>query len=142
MNIRYPAIIKAQKPSGYFVRFPDIEEAVTQGETIDECLFNAAEVLSLVSNDMRIQLILRNPLDTKETQTTGMAASGLPHSSAPVRAEAAPDTGSDSTVRPSSRIRRPGPRIGKLIRMRSAFPAARTHRWSDSGSGSCRCRRG
>ncbi len=48
MNIRYPAVIKPQKPSGYFVRLPDIEEAVTQGETIDECLFNAAEVLSLV----------------------------------------------------------------------------------------------
>jgi antitoxin HicB len=48
MNIRYPAIIKPQKPSGYFVRFPDIKEAITQGETIDECLFNAAEVLSLV----------------------------------------------------------------------------------------------
>ena len=48
MNIRYPAVIKPQKPSGYFVRFPDIEEAITQGKTIDECLFNAAEVLSLV----------------------------------------------------------------------------------------------
>jgi antitoxin HicB len=48
MNIRYPAIIKPQKPSGYSARLPDIEEAVTQGETIDECLFNAAEVLSLV----------------------------------------------------------------------------------------------
>jgi antitoxin HicB len=48
MNIRYPAVIKPQKPSGYFVRFPDIEEAVTQGETIDDCLINAAEVLSLV----------------------------------------------------------------------------------------------
>jgi len=48
MNIRYPAVIKPQKPGGYFIRFPDIEEAVTQGETIDECLFNAAEVLSLV----------------------------------------------------------------------------------------------
>ena len=48
MNIRYPAVIKPQKPSGYFVRFPDIEEAITQGETIDECLVNAAEVLSLV----------------------------------------------------------------------------------------------
>lgn len=36
-----------------------------------------AEVLSLVSNDMRIQLILRNPLDTKETKTAGMAASGV-----------------------------------------------------------------
>jgi pilus assembly protein CpaB len=36
-----------------------------------------AEVLSLVSNDMRIQLILRNPLDNQETQTTGMAASSV-----------------------------------------------------------------
>ncbi len=47
MNIRYPAIIKPQKRGGYFVSIPDIEEAITQGETIDECLFNAAEVLSL-----------------------------------------------------------------------------------------------
>jgi pilus assembly protein CpaB len=43
-----------------------------------------AEVLSLISNDMRIQLILRNPLDNKESQTTGMAAanifSGMPSS--------------------------------------------------------------
>ena len=36
-----------------------------------------AEVLSLISNDMRIQLILRNPLDTKETKTTGMAAASF-----------------------------------------------------------------
>ena len=36
-----------------------------------------AEVLSLISNDMRIQLILRNPLDNKETQTSGMSASGV-----------------------------------------------------------------
>jgi len=45
---QHPAIIKPQKPSGYLVRFPDIEEAITQDETIEECLFNAAEVLSLV----------------------------------------------------------------------------------------------
>ena len=36
-----------------------------------------AEVLSLISNDMRIQLILRNPLDNKETQTSGAAASSV-----------------------------------------------------------------
>jgi pilus assembly protein CpaB len=36
-----------------------------------------AEVLSLVSNDMRIQLILRNPLDTKETKTSGTAAANI-----------------------------------------------------------------
>jgi pilus assembly protein CpaB len=36
-----------------------------------------AEVLSLVSNDMRIQLVLRNPLDTKEVQTSGAAAAAV-----------------------------------------------------------------
>ena len=30
-----------------------------------------AEIISLASNDARIQLILRNPLDTKETKTSG-----------------------------------------------------------------------
>jgi len=48
MNICYPVVIKPQEPNGYFARFPDIEEAVTQGGTIGECLVNAAEVLSLV----------------------------------------------------------------------------------------------
>jgi pilus assembly protein CpaB len=36
-----------------------------------------AEVLSLISNDMRIQLILRNPLDTKETKTAGISAANV-----------------------------------------------------------------
>ncbi len=48
MNTLYPAIFEAQEPSGFFVHFVDIPEAITQGETIDECLFNGAEVLSLV----------------------------------------------------------------------------------------------
>jgi len=47
MRVLYPAIVKKQKPSGYFVRFPDLEEAVTQGETLEEALVNASEVLSL-----------------------------------------------------------------------------------------------
>jgi pilus assembly protein CpaB len=36
-----------------------------------------AEMLSLISNDMRIQLVLRNPLDTKEVKTTGAAAGNV-----------------------------------------------------------------
>jgi pilus assembly protein CpaB len=36
-----------------------------------------AEVLSLISNDMRIQLVLRNPLDTKEANTPGTASSAI-----------------------------------------------------------------
>lgn len=36
-----------------------------------------AETLSLISNDMRIQLVLRNPLDTKEVKTQGAAAGNV-----------------------------------------------------------------
>ena len=31
----------------YFVNFPDMDEAVTEGETLEEALFNAREVLTL-----------------------------------------------------------------------------------------------
>jgi antitoxin HicB len=46
MEILYPAQIV---PDGdvYFVRFPDLEEAFTDGETKEEALFNAVEVLTL-----------------------------------------------------------------------------------------------
>jgi pilus assembly protein CpaB len=57
-----------------------------------------AEVLSLVSNDMRIQLILRNPLDTKESKTPGTASANIfsgaafkpPAAPSPVRAAPKP----------------------------------------------------
>lgn len=48
MNIRYPAIFEPQEPSGFFVRFVDVENAITQGETLEECMFNAAEVLTAI----------------------------------------------------------------------------------------------
>ena len=36
-----------------------------------------AEILALASNETRIQLVLRNPLDTQTTKTSGVAMSGL-----------------------------------------------------------------
>jgi predicted RNase H-like HicB family nuclease len=48
MNLCYPAFFEPQQPEGYFVRFVDIPEAFTQGATLEECLRNAEEVLSLV----------------------------------------------------------------------------------------------
>jgi pilus assembly protein CpaB len=36
-----------------------------------------AEILALASNETRIQLVLRNPLDTQTTKTSGVALSGL-----------------------------------------------------------------
>ena len=45
MDIRYPAVAEPEE-GGYFVRFVDLEDTFTQGETLDEALFNASEVLS------------------------------------------------------------------------------------------------
>jgi antitoxin HicB len=46
MNTLYPATFEPQEPSGFLVKFIDIEEAYTEGQTIEECLFNGAEVLT------------------------------------------------------------------------------------------------
>jgi antitoxin HicB len=47
MKIEYPAKIKKEEDNIFFVSFLDIEEAMTQGETMEEALFNASEVLTL-----------------------------------------------------------------------------------------------
>jgi antitoxin HicB len=46
MDIRYPAKIESQEPSGYLVNFVDLEDTFTEGATKEEALFNASEVLS------------------------------------------------------------------------------------------------
>ncbi|MEO5371711.1 MAG: type II toxin-antitoxin system HicB family antitoxin [Magnetococcus sp. DMHC-1] len=46
MEIRYPAILTPEE-GGYTLQFVDLEEAFTEGNTLDEVLFNATEVLSL-----------------------------------------------------------------------------------------------
>ncbi|MHC1728300.1 MAG: type II toxin-antitoxin system HicB family antitoxin [Syntrophobacteraceae bacterium] len=48
MRLEYPFTMESQEPSGFLVQFLDFEEAFTQEETVDECYFNAQEVLSLV----------------------------------------------------------------------------------------------
>ncbi|MBT8420184.1 MAG: type II toxin-antitoxin system HicB family antitoxin [Gammaproteobacteria bacterium] len=48
MDIQFPAVFEPQEPSGFFVRFVDIPEAITQGEDRIECEYNGAEVLSLI----------------------------------------------------------------------------------------------
>lgn len=46
MNILYPAYI-TQEDDRYMVQFPDLAEAVTEGETLEEAFFHAADVLTL-----------------------------------------------------------------------------------------------
>ena len=43
--MRYPARLKAQAEGGYVVTFPDIPEAITQGEDVEDALRHAADAL-------------------------------------------------------------------------------------------------
>ncbi len=46
-NIRYAAVLAPQPEGGFTVTFPDIPEAITEGDDRDAALFNATEVLTL-----------------------------------------------------------------------------------------------
>ena len=69
-----------------------------------------AEILSLASNEMRIQLVLRNPTDTEESKTTGTAVQYLfdNHGKSPVLAEA-PKAVSAAPRRPAPEATPPPP---------------------------------
>jgi len=69
-----------------------------------------AEILSLASNEMRIQLVLRNPTDTEESKTTGTAVQYLfdNHGKSPVVAEA-PKAVSAAPRRPAPKATPPPP---------------------------------
>jgi antitoxin HicB len=47
MDIRYPATLIEEADGGFLVQFLDFEEAFTEGDTLEEALFNAAQVLTL-----------------------------------------------------------------------------------------------
>lgn len=64
MKISYPCNIKKDEDGRYFVKFTDFQEAFTEGETLEEALFNAAEVLSLVI-EQRLEDNVELPKPTK-----------------------------------------------------------------------------
>ena len=51
----FPARIYQDETGRFFVRFPDLDEAVTEGETSEEALFNAQEVLTLTLESRLIE---------------------------------------------------------------------------------------
>lgn len=46
MGARYSAVLETQENDALLVRFVDLDDTFTEGATLDEALFNAAEVLS------------------------------------------------------------------------------------------------
>jgi antitoxin HicB len=71
MNIGYPAILAPQKEGGYCVSFPDLPEAITEGDTLDEALFNASEVLTLTL-DGRLEEGMEIPVPSAKIRGTKM----------------------------------------------------------------------
>lgn len=53
MDLRYTVVLEPEMEGGFSVSVPAFPEAHTQGETIDECLFNAREVIELVMSERR-----------------------------------------------------------------------------------------
>ena len=48
MNVLYPAIFEYDRSEKrYTVSFPELPECITEGESLEEALFNASEVLTL-----------------------------------------------------------------------------------------------
>jgi antitoxin HicB len=47
MKISYNAILTPQVGGGFTVTFPDLPDAITEGDSEEEALFNASEVLTL-----------------------------------------------------------------------------------------------
>jgi antitoxin HicB len=46
VDIRYPATVAVQQDGSFFVQFLDLTDTFTEGQTKEEALFKAAEVLS------------------------------------------------------------------------------------------------
>ena len=51
MELVYPAIFVKESVGGYYVQFPDIEGAGTQGNNVTEALSNASDYLGLMLAD-------------------------------------------------------------------------------------------
>lgn len=72
MTFDYPFKVEAGDKHGYVVQFLDIEEAITCGETIEECKHNAEEVLTAM---LEIRLENDEPIPLPSSVDTGYKVS-------------------------------------------------------------------
>lgn len=66
----YPAILKAQPEGGFVVTFPDVPEAITQGEDRDEALLYAVDALEAA---LSFYVDARKPLPVPRRPKRGQA---------------------------------------------------------------------
>jgi len=75
--MRYPVHLKKAKEGGYVVTFPDIPEAITQGETIEDALHRAQDALE---SAMEFYLEDRRPVPAPSKAKTRQHVIELPAS--------------------------------------------------------------
>ena len=71
MNRRFtfPVKLAKQKEGGYVVQFPDLPEAITQGESVDHALVEATDCLEeSIANRMAMKLPIPTPKRVPERQ--------------------------------------------------------------------------
>jgi antitoxin HicB len=70
-QFNYPATLTKQKEGGYLVQFPDLPEAITQGDTIEDALIEATDCLEeAIANRIEMKLNLPSPSRLKKNQHT------------------------------------------------------------------------
>lgn len=80
----YPCIITYDKSDGiYYVEFPDLEDCFTDGESLEEALYNAKDVLGLVlyakeENNIEIEPPKNKPIFTEENQSVSYISVWMP----------------------------------------------------------------
>lgn len=80
----YPCIITLDKEDGiYYVNFPDLDDCFTDGDTLEEALYNAQDVLGLVLYSKEENGIEINPpkndfIATKENQALSYVSVWMP----------------------------------------------------------------
>ncbi len=61
-HFNYPVTLQEQPEGGYAVIFPDLPEAITQGETVEEALHEAADCLEeAIANRIALHLPIPTP---------------------------------------------------------------------------------
>ena len=72
----YPVLLTKQSEGGYLVEFPDIPEAITQGETVELSLQEAADCLEeAIANRMAMKNNIPNPgIPTKKQHSVALHA--------------------------------------------------------------------
>ena len=77
MKFQYPVKIILDENGRYFVQFLDIDEAITEGETLEEAIFNAQEVLTLSLEgrlDEKIDVPLPSVIEGKDIHQVAPSA--------------------------------------------------------------------